>query len=62
MIDSSPMGGSVSVANAKLGLDVADDGTTEGVITSAKAAQDATMGNARIEFIAMNATALSLRH
>lgn len=60
VIDSSSMGGSVSVANAQLGLDVTADGTTEGVVTSAKAAQDATMGNARIELIAMNATALSI--
>ena len=60
VIDASSMGGSVSVANARLGLDVAADGTAEGVVTSAKAGQDTTMGSSRIELIAMNATALSL--
>lgn len=60
VIDSSSLGGSISAANAQLGLDVTSDGKTEGVITSAKAVQDATMTNARISLIALDATALSM--
>ncbi|WP_207843647.1 DUF6230 family protein [Williamsia soli] len=61
VVDSSSLGGSISAANAKLGLDINSDGSTEGVVTSAKAVEDASMTNARIELIALNATAISMK-
>jgi hypothetical protein len=62
VVDASSLGGSIKTGPAQLGLDVSATGQAEGVVTAGKTVSDATMTQARIDVIALNASALSMKN
>jgi hypothetical protein len=62
VVDASSLGGSITTGQAELGLDVSANGQAEGVVTAGKTVADATLTEARIEVIALNASAITLRN
>jgi hypothetical protein len=62
VVDAASIGGSIKTGPAQLGLDVSANGQAEGVVTAGKAVQEATMTQARIDVIALNASALSMKN
>ena len=62
VVDASSVGGSVKAGTAQLGLDVSATGQAEGVITAGKTAANATMTQARIDVISLNASAVSMKN
>ena len=62
VVDASSVGGSVKAGPAQLGLDVSATGQAEGVVTAGKTAANATMTQARIDVISLNARAVSMKN